>query len=370
VEIGSYSVAFPRRWWYPVARSSELGRRPLAVTLMDSPLTVFRGAGGTPAVLLDRCAHRNYPLSLGRVTDAGGLECGYHGWTYDGAGQCVRVPGLSGGRRQSTDTRHVPSHAAVEQDGIVWAWGEPDAEPTRHPFALPAVDGAGSGEVVLRRDLECTLHAALENALDVPHTAFLHRGIFRGGDPHPITALRRPVDDGVEVQYVGEPVGMGPIRWRSGAGRTFDHWDRFFLPSVAQIEYAVDGWFRLVNTIVHLPLSRFRTRAWFVVRFQSRLPAAVVRAAVAQRGRQILRQDARALARQTERVRSLGGEHYASTELDLIGNAIWHLLRHAERAEQPDSARASGDPSGDSTGDESGHPSAAVVSERTVVFEA
>jgi phenylpropionate dioxygenase-like ring-hydroxylating dioxygenase large terminal subunit len=244
----------------------------------------------------------------------------------------------------------------VEQDGIVWAWGEPDAEPARRPYALPAVDGPGGGEVVFRRDLECSLHAALENALDVPHTAFLHRGIFRGGAPRPITAVRRPVDDGVEVRYLGEPVGMGPIRLPPDAGRTFDHWDRFLLPSIAQIEYAVAGWFRLVNTIVHLPMSPFRTRAWFVVRFQSRLPAALVRAVVRQRGRRILRQDADALARQTERVRSLGGEHYASTELDLIGNAIWHLLRHAERTEHE------APPDGDAA--------AATVSERTIVFEA
>jgi phenylpropionate dioxygenase-like ring-hydroxylating dioxygenase large terminal subunit len=359
METGPYSVAFPRRWWYPVARSSELGRRPLAVTLMDTPLVVFRGAGGRPAVLLDRCAHRNYPLSLGRVTGGCTLECGYHGWTYDGAGQCVRVPGLAGARTAAAEARQVPSHAAVEQDGIVWAWGEPDSEPSRPPFALPEVAGPGAGEVVFRRDLECTLHASLENALDVPHTAFLHRGIFRGGTPRSITAVRRPVSGGVEVQYLGEPVGMGPIRLGEGTGRTFDHWDRFFLPSIAQIEYVVAGWFRIVNTIVHLPLSPFRTRAWFVVRFQSRLPAWVVRPAVLQRGRQILRQDARALARQTERTRSLGGEHYASTELDLLGNAIWHLLRHAERAERAD------------TGDGAGAAGAAAeVSERTVVFEA
>jgi|RhiMetdeSRZDD1v2_1073273.scaffolds.fasta_scaffold27538_6 hypothetical protein len=34
MESGSYSVAFPRGWWYPVAGSSELRRRPLAVMLM------------------------------------------------------------------------------------------------------------------------------------------------------------------------------------------------------------------------------------------------------------------------------------------------------------------------------------------------
>jgi phenylpropionate dioxygenase-like ring-hydroxylating dioxygenase large terminal subunit len=354
MDAGSFSVAFPRRWWYPVARSSELRRKPLAVTLMDSPLVVFRAEGGRPAVLLDRCPHRNYPLSLGRVAGDGVLECGYHGWTYDGEGRCVRVPGLTDGHAQVDRIRQVPSHAAVEQDGIVWAWGEPDAEPTRRPIALPRLDGPGAGEVVFRHDLDSTLRAALENVLDVPHTAFLHRGIFRGGTTNPITAVRRPIEDGVEVQYFGEPVGLGPIQLPKESGGTFDHWDRFFLPSVAQVEYAVEGWFRLVNTVVHLPVSRFRTRAWFVVRFESRLPAPVVKAVVRQHGKRILRQDAEALARQTEQARVFGGERYSSTELDLLGPAIWHLLRQAERAEQPDG----------------GDVSPATVRERTVVFEA
>ena len=317
-----------------MARSSELGRRPLAVTLMDTPLVVFRGAGGKPAVVLDRCAHRNYPLSLGRVTGDGLLQCGYHGWSFDGGGQCLRVPGLRQVRTQAT--WHVPSHATVEQDGFVWAWGEPDAEPTRAPFALPVVDGRGAGETVFRCDLDATLRASLENELDVPHTAFLHRGLFRGGPPRTITAVRRPIEGGVEVQYLGEPVGMGPIRLPADSGRTFDHWDRFLLPSIAQIEYAVEGWFRIVNTIVQLPLGPFRTRAWFVVRFSSPLPAPLVRTVVHQQGRRILRQDADALARQTGRARDFGGERYASTQLDLLGTSIWRLLRQAERAEQPD----------------------------------
>jgi hypothetical protein len=147
---------------------------------------------------------------------------------------------------------------------------------------------------------------------------------------------------------------MGPIRLSADSGRTFDHWDRFLLPSIAQIEYAVEGSFRVVNTIVQLPLGPFRTRAWFVVRFSSPLPAPLVRAVVSQQGRRILGQDADALARQTERTRGLGGERYASTELDLLGTAIWRLLHQAERAEQPDGNDLP----------------LATVSEREVVFEA
>ena len=88
-----------------------------------------------------------------------------------------------------------------------------------------------------------------------------------------------------------------------------------------------------MNTIVHLPLSPFRTRAWFVVRFWTRLPAAVVKPIVLARGKQILRQDAWALEHQTEQIRRFGGEQYSSTDLDVMGNGIWRLLRRAERDE-------------------------------------
>ena len=220
MDPGAHSVAFPRRWWYPVAQSSELGRRPLAVTLMDTPLVVFRGAGGTPAVVLDRCAHRNYPLSLGRVTGDGLLECGYHGWSYDGDGRCRAIPGLRQGRTQST--WHVPTYATVEQDGFVWAWGEPDTEPTRAPFALPVVDGPGAGQTVFRCDLDATLRAASENALDVPHTAFLHRGLFRGGAARTITAVRRPIDGrrGGPVPRRAGRHGADPAGRRTPVGRS------------------------------------------------------------------------------------------------------------------------------------------------------
>jgi phenylpropionate dioxygenase-like ring-hydroxylating dioxygenase large terminal subunit len=360
VDRDRFYIAFPRRRWYPAALSRELGRRqPLAATLMDTPLVVFRDARGAPVVLLDRCPHRNYPLSAGQVTRGGALECGYHGWTFDGCGACVRVPGVLDASAEPAGARSVPSYPTSEQDGIVWVWGDPHVEPRGSPFRLPVVEGDRAGEVIFRRDLECTLHAALENSLDVPHTAFLHRGLFRGRAPHTITAVRRPLDDGVEVQYFGEPVGIGPIRLDRGTGRTFDHWDRFFLPSIAQIEYAVDGWFRIVNTILHLPLAPFRTRAWFVVRFESRLPAAVVGPFVRWRGRQILSQDERALARQSERIRAFDGARFASSELDVLGPVIWHLLRHAERSEAAGNSRDEADDDGRRS-----------IAERTVVFDA
>ena len=331
---GHWSVAVPRPAWYPFGTSDELGvRRPRPFELMGAPLVAFRDADGVARVLSDRCPHRNAPLSEGRVRK-GELECGYHGWRFDGGGACVAIPGLVGATGDLGDSadvgerRPVPSHACVERDGVVWCWSEPDEEPTTEPFALPDL-GPGARQVVLRYDVETTMHAAIENTLDVPHTAFLHRGLLRGAEPNEIRAVRRPIPGGVEVQYFDEPFGIGFLRPPSDTELL--HFDRFVLPCVAQVEYRAGPWLQLVNTVLHLPMAPTRTRLWFVLRANSqRLPRRLVELAIRVQGPTVARQDVRVLERQTANIRRFGGERYSSTELDLFGSAVWRLLRAAE----------------------------------------
>ena len=325
------SVALPRPAWYPAAASAEVGvRRPRPIELLGEPLVVWRDGDGTARVLADRCPHRNVPLSEGRVR-GGALECAYHGWRFDGGGSCVAVPGLDAELDPDVRPRTVATHATVERDGIIWFWSEADAEPDRRPFELPDL-GAGHRQVVLRYDVETTMHAAIENTLDVPHTAFLHRGLLRGGAPNEIRAVRRPITDGIEVQYFGEPFGIGFLRPPSDTELL--HFDRFVLPCVAQVEYRAGPWLQLVNTVLHLPLAETRTRIWFVLRANSqRLPRKLVELAIKVQGPSVARQDVRMLEHQTANVRRFGGERYTSTDLDLFGPAVWRLLRAAERGE-------------------------------------
>jgi phenylpropionate dioxygenase-like ring-hydroxylating dioxygenase large terminal subunit len=312
--------------------SDEVGvRKPRSIELMGTPLVMFRGAGGVPSVLVDRCPHRNSPLSDGRVRNGGVLECGYHGWRFDGSGGCVDIPGLVGGADVVGERRGVSTHACDERDGVVWFWSEPDVVPTVAPFAMPDL-GDGFRQVVLRYDVESTMHAAIENTLDVPHTAFLHRGLLRGGPPNEIRAVRRSIPNGVEVQYFGEPFGIGFIR--PPTDTELLHYDRFVLPCVAQVEYWAGPWLQLVNTVLHLPLGPTRTRLWFVLRANSqRLPRRLVELAIRLQGPHVAKQDVRVLERQTANVARFGGERFSSTELDLFGTAVWRLLRAAERGQ-------------------------------------
>ena len=80
--------------WWPLAFAAHTTRtEPYAVTLLGAPLVLWwDGKEGAWRCTVDRCSHRLAPLSEGRLTDDGCIECPYHGWAFDGGGACTRIP--------------------------------------------------------------------------------------------------------------------------------------------------------------------------------------------------------------------------------------------------------------------------------------
>jgi vanillate O-demethylase monooxygenase subunit len=76
--------------WFPVAAASSIAAGPVAVTLLDVALVVYR-TGGAIRVARDVCPHRSVPLSMGKVV-GDDLICAYHGLHYGPDGQCRRIP--------------------------------------------------------------------------------------------------------------------------------------------------------------------------------------------------------------------------------------------------------------------------------------
>lgn len=329
------------QFWYVACLAADLGaRRPLARTVLGIPMALFREAGGRAAAVLDRCPHRNTPLSIGKVCD-GQLQCAYHGWRFDGTGACRLVPGLveDGADRRA---RRVEAFPVVESDGFVWV--RPDGEHVGQPFRFPHVGAAAYTTVRRRLSVPAGLHAALENTLDVPHTAFLHGGLFRGGRPPvDIEVVVRHTAGGVEAEYVGEPRPGGVVgRVLAPEGGVVTHVDRFVMPSIAQVEYRL-GANHLVTTTAFTPAADGVTDLHAAVTFSLRLPPALVRAVVTPVANRIFAQDEAVLRAQADNVRRFGGERYASTELDVLGPHILRLLRRAER-DDPDEAGNGGRP--------------------------
>jgi nitrite reductase/ring-hydroxylating ferredoxin subunit len=176
VEFGRGGLVH-RNAWFPFAHTASLGRRPISRTIAETPIVLWRDGQGHLRALEDRCRHRRALLSLGRVVD-GVLECGYHGWRYDGAGACVKIPSLAADEK-IPDGIALPSFVVAERYGLVWLWwGEPSAADERLIPDVAFLDPRGRALVRLENFFDTAQELVVENLLDMTHTDFVHGGLF------------------------------------------------------------------------------------------------------------------------------------------------------------------------------------------------
>lgn len=132
--------------WLPICRSEDLTQeKPTALQLGDAVIAAYREPSGAVRALEDRCPHRRAPLSLGRITSEGKLQCGYHGWTFDGgAGLCVAIPNLTAEERVPERYR-ATAYRVAERDGFVYLWtGASEANIPAPPPGLATVTDSGA----------------------------------------------------------------------------------------------------------------------------------------------------------------------------------------------------------------------------------
>lgn len=167
--------------WHPVCYASELGRdKPLSVRLLGEHLVVWRGEDTTPSVHDDLCVHRGTALSLGWLED-GCLVCPYHGWRYDQAGRCVRIPTLVSQPKAIPAKARIRSYDCLERYGLVWTKLSPGAA----TYPLPGVAELGQDEwkLVETGPFSWKVNASrqVENFTDLGHFPWVHPGLL--GDP-------------------------------------------------------------------------------------------------------------------------------------------------------------------------------------------
>lgn len=328
-------VDAPADAWYVAAAADELRARPLGRTVLGEALVLWRDERGRARAALDRCPHRAYPLSAGRIRD-GLLECAYHGWRFDGHGACRDIPAHDG--PPDAPSRRAVTRPALESDGYAWVWcgtSAPDPAPPALPLDPPAPARLATWAIAV--DLEASLPDALENILDVPHTAFVHGGLFRTRRRRAeVEVVVRQGPDRVEAEYLGEPRPSGLAgRILAPGGGTVRHVDRFVLPSLAQVEYRLgERWILVIDHFL-TPMSASVTRVHYRARFALGPPGWVVRPVLALLGRTVLRQDARALARQSANRRRFPEATHASTSADALGPRLRRLLEGAGRGAPP-----------------------------------
>lgn len=161
-----------RSFWHPIAVSAKLGTaKAMPVRILGEDLTLYRGESGSTHLVGSRCAHRRTLMHTGWVQGEN-IRCMYHGWQYDGSGQCIHRPAEED--RCQPDVK-IGGYATREYCGLVFAYlGDGEAPefdlPRRDSFEKPGHMLFAWGET-----WRCNWLQHVENSLDPVHVSFAHQ---------------------------------------------------------------------------------------------------------------------------------------------------------------------------------------------------
>jgi 5,5'-dehydrodivanillate O-demethylase len=204
-----------RKFWQPVAVSASIKSgtaRPLRV--LGEDLTLYRGESGRAHLVGGRCAHRLTLLHTGWVQGED-IRCIYHGWKYDGTGQCNQAP--AEGEATASKVR-IAGYPVQEYCGLIFAYlGEGEAPefdlPRKAAFEKP-------GLIVLARVQvwPCNWFQMIENSLDAVHVSFVHLAGKVGPFGEAVTAAIPKLD------YSETAAGIRQVATRSTANVRISDW--------------------------------------------------------------------------------------------------------------------------------------------------
>lgn len=164
-----------RRYWFPIAASSELEKKlTKKVRLLGEDLVLYRDKSGNLGLVEERCAHRKASLEYG-IIEPEGIRCQYHGWLYDNKGKVLEQPNEPAGKGFK-DRVCITAYPAQELGGLVFAYLGPEPAPM-----LPKWDLFVRDDVIRTIGycvVPCNWVQIMENSMDPVHLEWLHGRYF------------------------------------------------------------------------------------------------------------------------------------------------------------------------------------------------
>lgn len=201
---------FATQNWYCAARTEEILAKPVPRTIVNTEMVLFRDGLGHVKALAAMCAHRGGNLGSGRCVN-GNLECPWHGWRYDGAGNCTYIPSI-GPAGKIPGAAKVPAYPVHEAQGLIYVWPSTEVDPDWRPAHHGFLDAKYHVKAA-RRLQKGNFINTIEGSIDDSHVHIAHRKTIGGSTQvalAPIQNVRLDDDQrGVE----------GEMRWAQEAKR-------------------------------------------------------------------------------------------------------------------------------------------------------
>jgi 5,5'-dehydrodivanillate O-demethylase len=263
-----------RRYWHPIAASSELNEEnpTKEIRLLGEDLVLFRSTAGKVGCIEPSCPHRKANLSYG-VPEPEGIRCAYHGWLFDETGACVDQPSEPAGSRFK-DKVHIKAYPVEELAGLIFVYMGPQPVPVLPKWDMLMWENVYRS--VYSVTLPCNWLQCHENSLDPVHFQWLHRyyGMWRssknmksGGDATP-GDMKEMLNESMSVEAFDRVSSMrGAAHLKIG----FDKFEYGIIKRrLIEGETEDSEWWRIGHPILFPYTLRVGQENWF--EFQFRIP--------------------------------------------------------------------------------------------------
>ncbi|XP_050216873.1 protochlorophyllide-dependent translocon component 52, chloroplastic-like [Mercurialis annua] len=174
--------------WYPVMPVCDLDKRvPRGKKILGIDVVVWWDKNENSwKVFDDACPHRLAPLSEGRIDKWGRLQCVYHGWCFNGSGDCKFIPQAppDGPPVHTSKRACVVAYPTTVHHDIVWFW--PNADPQykdilmkKKPPFISELDDPSYTTSMGNRDIPYGYDILTENLMDPAHVPYAHYGLMQ-----------------------------------------------------------------------------------------------------------------------------------------------------------------------------------------------
>ena len=172
---------FLRRYWHPVAITSELETRPKLIRVLGEELVLFRDGDGQFGLVHKKCPHRRASMEYGNCQQRG-IRCCYHGWRFDVDGSILEIPGESDQEavRRTKANLRLGAYPVIEFKGLLFAYLGPIEERPKFPL-YDSFEISGMTMTPYAVHFKCNWIQVLDAIVDPVHTAFLHQSQFSDG---------------------------------------------------------------------------------------------------------------------------------------------------------------------------------------------
>ena len=113
---------FLRRYWHPVALTSEVSEIPSEIRILGEDLVIFKTSKGNIGLVHKACPHRRASMVYGKI-ESKGIRCCYHGWLFSPSGEILETPGEDPDSKSAAKIREtfkLGAYPVLELNGLVF----------------------------------------------------------------------------------------------------------------------------------------------------------------------------------------------------------------------------------------------------------